>query len=96
MHDNGILLRNLDPNGIIITDSEERSAFPRIHSLDKAEIIGHECHSLGICGDIRYRAPEVVRNEPYDFKSDCWSFGVILYYMLTEKLPFDFDGENEF
>lgn len=29
--------------------------------------------------------------KPYDFKADAWSFGVIIFFLLTSKLPFDDD-----
>lgn len=36
-----------------------------------------------------YISPEIVENKPYNFKSDIWSLGVILYEMCTLKPPFD-------
>lgn len=34
-------------------------------------------------------APEVLTIQPdYDFKCDIWSMGVVLYEMITKKLPF--------
>ena len=35
-----------------------------------------------------YASPEVWRDEPYDSKSDIWSFGCILYEMATFRPPF--------
>ena len=38
-----------------------------------------------------YASPEVWRDEPYDFKSDIWSLGCVLYEMITLKPPFQAD-----
>ena len=35
-----------------------------------------------------YASPEVWRDEPYDTKSDIWSFGCIIYEMCRLKPPF--------
>jgi NIMA (never in mitosis gene a)-related kinase len=35
-----------------------------------------------------YASPEVWRDEPYDFKSDIWSLGCVLYEMCTHRPPF--------
>ncbi|KAF4657929.1 hypothetical protein FOL47_008233, partial [Perkinsus chesapeaki] len=36
-----------------------------------------------------YLSPEIIMEQPYGFKSDVWSMGIILYEMLTLKHPFD-------
>ena len=36
-----------------------------------------------------YLSPEIVEGKPYDNKSDIWSLGVLLYEMMTFKMPFN-------
>ena len=47
-------------------------------------------HGLGYTqtGTPYYASPEVWQNKPYDFKSDIWSLGWVLYESVTLKPPF--------
>ena len=83
LHDGGIILKNLESGGILMTESEDmvEKAIPRISRFNKAEIMGYDCHVHGIEGDIRFRAPEVLQGKCYDFKADSWSFGVVLFHL---------------
>ena len=36
-----------------------------------------------------YLSPEILENKPYDSKTDIWSLGVLLYEMMTFKMPFN-------
>lgn len=42
-----------------------------------------------LIGTPYYYSPEIIEDEPYGFKSDIWSFGVVLYEMTTLLRPFD-------
>ena len=42
-----------------------------------------------IIGTPYYFSPEIINGKPYDSKSDIWSLGVLLYEMMTFKMPFN-------
>jgi serine/threonine protein kinase len=42
-----------------------------------------------------FKAPEILQGEPYNFSVDYWSFGVLLYEMLTGYSPFHGEDEEE-
>jgi NIMA (never in mitosis gene a)-related kinase len=42
-----------------------------------------------VVGTPYYLSPEIVQSKPYNFKSDMWSLGVVLYELCAMKPPFD-------
>ena len=42
------------------------------------------------CGSFAYACPAILRGEPYNgYAADIWSMGIILYSMLTYRLPYN-------
>jgi serine/threonine protein kinase len=41
-----------------------------------------------VAGTIGFMAPEIVKDEPSDFKADIWSLGIILFALLSSRVPF--------
>ena len=54
----------------------------RYHSDDDAHLV------QTYVGTPLYLSPELIEARPYDFKSDMWALGVILYELLTLRHPF--------
>ena len=46
-------------------------------------------NAMTIIGTPYYFSPEIINGEPYNYKTDIWSLGVVLYEMCNLKLPFD-------
>lgn len=62
----------------------------KIGDLGIARILSrtNECVKTMV-GTPYYLSPEIVQNKPYNFKSDIWSLGVMLYELCALKPPFD-------
>ena len=45
-----------------------------------------------VIGTPYYFSPEIINGEPYNYKTDIWSLGVVLYEMCCLKLPFESDN----
>ncbi|TNN09972.1 Mitogen-activated protein kinase kinase kinase 12 [Schistosoma japonicum] len=43
---------------------------------------------MSFTGTVAWMAPEVIRNEPCSFKVDVWSYGVLLWELLTGEIPY--------
>lgn len=45
-----------------------------------------------ICGTLSYFSPQLLLRQPYNaFLNDCWAMGVVLYAMITNRMPFQSD-----
>ena len=50
----------------------------------------------GTTGSLRYMAPEVCKQEPYTEKCDVYSYGIMLWQMARDRVPFQGFGKNDF
>lgn len=90
-HQAGVIHRDIKPANIVI-DADGR---PKILDFGLATIKGGETITKtgSTLGTIRYMSPEQARGEKVDHHSDLFSFGSVLYEMITGKAPFK--GEHE-
>ena len=42
-----------------------------------------------LIGTPYYLSPEIINDKPYDYKSDIWSLGILLYEICALKMPFE-------
>lgn len=88
-HKNNIIHRDIKPHNIIITED----GIAKVTDFGIAKAVSNSTiTSFGTTiGSVHYFSPEHARGGFTDAKSDLYSLGVVLYEMVTGKVPFDAD-----
>ncbi|XP_004603531.1 ribosomal protein S6 kinase alpha-1 [Sorex araneus] len=92
LHSLGIIYRDLKPENILL--DEEGHIKLTDFGLSK-EAIDHEKKAYSFCGTVEYMAPEVVSRQGHTHSADWWSYGVLMFEMLTGSLPFQGKDRKE-
>jgi len=91
IHDRKIVHRDLKSQNIFLT----RMGMIKLGDFGISKILTHTQEFLcSFVGTWYYISPEIIQSKPYNFKTDIWSLGVILYEMCCLRLPFR--GANQF
>lgn len=95
-HNHEVIHRDIKPDNIIVTPNNEiRMLDFGVAKLTKPGPSTQNLTSPGmLLGTMTHMAPELLLNQNFDHRIDIWSFGIVLFQMLTGKHPFkNTDGD---
>eukprot|EP00071_Canis_lupus_P038091 XP_022271648.1 ribosomal protein S6 kinase alpha-6 isoform X5 [Canis lupus familiaris] len=92
LHQLGIVYRDLKPENILLDEIGHIKLTD--FGLSK-ESVDQEKKAYSFCGTVEYMAPEVVNRRGHSQSADWWSYGVLMFEMLTGTLPFQGKDRNE-
>ncbi|XP_078418143.1 ribosomal protein S6 kinase alpha-5 isoform X3 [Cetorhinus maximus] len=88
MHDVGVVHRDLKPENLLYADDSDSTEI-KVIDFGFARLKPPDNQPLKTpCFTLHYAAPELLKDDGYDESCDLWSLGVILYTMLSGKVPF--------
>uniref|UniRef100_A0A8C8E301 Mitogen-activated protein kinase kinase kinase 12 n=1 Tax=Oryzias sinensis TaxID=183150 RepID=A0A8C8E301_9TELE len=84
LHLHKIIHRDLKSPNMLITHDD----LVKISDFGTSKELSDKSTKMSFAGTVAWMAPEVIRNEPVSEKVDIWSFGVVLWEMLTGEIPY--------
>jgi serine/threonine protein kinase len=93
LHSNGFVYRDLKPENILV----DAGGHLRVtdFGLVKAKMQDAKATTSTFCGTPEYIAPEMLQQQPYTKAVDWWSFGILVFEMLTGIPPFYDENTNK-
>ncbi|AYD40018.1 Stk1 family PASTA domain-containing Ser/Thr kinase [Clostridium fermenticellae] len=89
-HKNNIIHRDIKPHNIMVTDDGVVKVTD--FGIAKASNSVTITNSSKVMGSAHYFSPEQAKGSFVDFRTDIYSFGIVIYEMVTGRVPYDADS----
>jgi serine/threonine protein kinase len=80
-----VLHRDLKSANILLDESYT----PKVCDFGLSRLKAKDRSMTGNCGTVQWMAPEVLANQSYNEKADVYSYGIILWELLTRECPYE-------
>jgi serine/threonine protein kinase len=92
-HAKGLVHRDIKPGNVLltITDGDERAYLTDFGLAKRSSTLAELTVAGSIVGTADYMAPEQVRGDPSDVRTDIYALGCVFFQMLTGKVPYERD-----
>src|SRR5580692_1669314 len=94
-HSLGVIHRDLKPANIFLVEHGDETDFVKVLDFGLVKNVsgdgkGEDLTQAGLfMGSPKYMAPEQIRGDRVDARTDIYALGIIMYEMITGKVPFD-------
>jgi len=94
-HSLGVIHRDLKPANIFLVEHGDETDFVKVLDFGLVKNVsgdgkGEDLTQTGLfMGSPKYMAPEQIRGDKVDARTDIYALGIIMYEMITGKVPFD-------
>ena len=61
---------------------------PKLIDFGLSAVVTTDEWLLENCGSLAFCSPEIICNKPHSLSTDVWSLGIVLYTILTKRMPF--------
>ncbi len=90
-HSRDMMVRDIKPANVMLVERKGRANFVKVLDFGLAKLVKDDqsVTQEHVMGTVGYLSPEQIRGEELDLRVDVYAVGVLFYFMISGRLPFD-------